>query len=70
VGIFMEQRLLGNGHGQEIGGAALRRRAGRMTSGAAVGVPALERSALKLSGRRLKAKGEQVPLIDKPGAWT
>jgi len=34
-----------NGYGQEISGAALWRRAGRVTSGAAVGVPALERPA-------------------------
>ena len=25
---------------------------------------------LELSSRRLEARGEQAPLIDKPGAWT
>jgi hypothetical protein len=25
---------------------------------------------LELSSRRLEAKGEQAPLIDRPGAWT
>jgi hypothetical protein len=42
---FMNIGFWINGYGQEIGGAALRRRAGRVTSGAAVGVPALERPA-------------------------
>jgi len=43
VGDFHEFWLWINGHGLEIGDAALRRRARRVTSGAAVGAPALER---------------------------
>jgi hypothetical protein len=62
VGDFHEFWLWINGHGLEIGDAALRRRARRVTSGAAVGAPVLERPAAK----QQTAEGKRgAGLLDK-----